>query len=85
MIHSPKQQEGDHGALAAAQVQAIVPIRAQAFAHAMRTHLFKAEVQSAAHVLIYSRFAAIGKGNAGGQKRHITGFAHVFRNGGNQP
>ncbi len=59
---SPVVQEGDHGALAAAQVEAVVPVGAQAQADAALADLLSGEIERALEMLVDGRLTAIGEG-----------------------
>ena len=57
----PVVQEGHHGALAAAQVQAVVPVGAQALADAGAAHLLGGKIERALEVLVDRRLALVGE------------------------
>ena len=43
-LDGPVVQEGYHGALTTAQIQAVIPVRTEAFAHTVLSHLSGGEV-----------------------------------------
>ena len=81
----PVVQEADHGAFAAAQVQAVVPVGAQTLADAVDTHLPGGEVQNALHMLVDRTLAAVGVGHHLMGKGHVAGLPDVLDDGGHQP
>ena len=81
----PIVQEADHGALAAAQVQAVVPVRPQALADAVRAYLLGGEVQDALHMVVDRALAAVGIAHHRIRKAHVAGLPDVLDDGAHQP
>ena len=63
VIGRPDQQEGHHGALTAAQVQAVVPVRAQAFADSVASDLAGGKIKNFCQMFINRALSAVGIGN----------------------
>ena len=78
-------QEADHGAFAAAQVQAVVPVRPEALADAVGTHLSGGEVQNALHMLVDRALAALGIADHLVHEARVPGLLHILHNGADQP
>ena len=85
VLERPVVQETDHGAFAAAKVQAVVPVGAQTLADAVDAHLPGREVQNALHMLVDRTLAAVGVGHHLMGKGHVAGFPDVLDDGGHQP
>ena len=81
----PVVQETDHGAFAAAKIQAVVPVGAQTLADAVDAHLPGREVQNALHMLVDCALAAVGVGHHLMGKGHVAGLPDVLHDGGHQP
>ena len=78
-------QEGHHGAFAAAEIQAVVPIGAQALADAGRADLLGREIQRALEVLVNGGLAFVGERDHLIEQRDVAGLLHVLANRRHQP
>ena len=85
MADGPVVEEADHGALAAPQVQAVVPVRPQALADAVAAHLPGGEVQNALHMRIDRPLAAVGVGQHLVREGQVSRLPDVLYNTGHQP
>ena len=81
----PMVEERDHGALAAAQVQAVVPVGTQALADARLADLFGGEIQGSLEVLVDSGFSTVGKGNDLVEEGDFAGLLDVLADRGDDP
>ncbi len=81
----PMVQERDHGAFAAAQVQAIVPVRTQAFADSGLTDLFGREVERAFQMFVNRCLALVGERHDLVEESEVAGFFHVLADGRHKP
>ena len=85
MAQGPVVEEADHGALAAAQVQAVVPVCPQALTDAVAANLPGGKVQDALHMLIDRPLAAVGVGQHLVREGQVPGLPDVLHDAGHQP
>ena len=78
-------QEAHHRALPAAEIQAVVPVGAQALADAVLPDLPRGEIEDARQMLIDRALAAVGVGDALVRKAELPGLADILHHGGDQP
>ena len=81
----PVMHERHHGALAAAQVQAIVPVGAQPFADSRLPHLLRGKIQRALQMLVNRRLAFIGESHYLVEQRGVARLFHVLANRHHDP
>ena len=78
MLRGPHQQEGYHGTFAAAQVEAVVPVRPQALCDAVSADLAVGEVQPPLHVVPDGILVLIGIGDHLVEEGDVPGLPHIF-------
>ena len=81
----PVMEEGYQRAFAAAQVQAVVPVRTEPLADAGRAYLLRTEIQDFFHMLINGSFPAVRIGEDFVRKIKFSGLPDIFNKGGHQP
>ena len=81
----PVVHERYHRAFSAAQIEAVVPIGAQALANAGVSHLCRGEIEGAFQVLVDRGLALVGKGQQLVEERIVAGLFHIFANRNDDP
>ena len=78
----PVVQERDHGALAAAQIEAVVPVGAETFADSRLADLRGREIERALQVFVDGGLALVGEGNDLLEEFDLACFFHVLADRG---